>query len=95
MEVVNLKRQIAMGVEILQQVRNCLKVSIHAHDLNSEAEVRWKGSLTYYTRKQLADAETFVGQFAGGAAIAVHRIYTSQHWRSGAHYTPPPIPGPS
>ena len=40
MEVVNLKRRIAMGVEILQQVRNGLKVSIPARNLELEAETR-------------------------------------------------------
>ena len=39
MEVLNLKRQIVMGAEILQQAQNWLKVSIPAHDLDSEAEI--------------------------------------------------------
>ena len=38
MEVLNLKRQIVTGGEILQQAQNWLKVSIPAHDLDSEAE---------------------------------------------------------
>jgi len=40
MEVLNLKRQIGMGAEILRQAQNWLKVSIPAHDLDAEAEMR-------------------------------------------------------
>ena len=40
MEVLNLKRQIVMGAEILQQAQNWLNVSIPAHDLDLEAKIR-------------------------------------------------------
>ena len=40
MEVLNLKRQIAVGGEILRKAQKWLKVSIPAHDLDSEAEIR-------------------------------------------------------
>jgi len=40
MEVLNLKRQVVMGAEILRQAQNWLKVSTPAHDIDSEAEIR-------------------------------------------------------
>jgi hypothetical protein len=47
MEVLNLKKWMTMGPDILRQAQNGLKVSIPAHNLDSEAEIYEEGKAFY------------------------------------------------